>query len=343
MLWPFSHGRIPPSQSAQRAQAAFARDRIAALESDNAVRWLVVVVCICLILQTILIIVLASSAVWKGTDTVKADIFKSLVDGLKALRWPLVVFGTVVVLRAPLVAIVETIVSSIVTRRISEEAEVSSMWDTGGSIEGLTTTLSSAYDQYKQPMTEQRRRDLKTFVSNAVQKGETEYLRYRNILWLHKEEGHDVAEAQSFRQCDANVEFCYSFKEATDKLQLSPDGTYDIVISHMGPEGDGFRLFDWLTQNQRRAAFFVYTRKTDDVAFRDAAQERGIRRFTNEPKELFRYVLDAVQTMPLPSSRRSTVTTPATATEDAPTSVMIEAPVVVPPADGKNGTLKDST
>jgi hypothetical protein len=308
---------------------------MAALESDTAVRWLVAVVCVCIVLQTALLTVLAISAVLSGTDATKATIFTTLIDGLKSLRWPLVLFGAVVMLRAPLVAIVETIVSSIVARRLAEESEVSSAWDIGTSIEGLTSSLSSAYDQYEKPMTEQQRTELKAFVANAFANGETEYLRDRKILWLHKEEGHDVGEAQSFRQCEAHVDFCLDYEAAKAKLQQSPDGTYDIVISHMGPSGDAFRLFKWMRENQRRSAFIVYTRKIDDPAFCRDAKELGIHRYTNRPIELFRFALDAVQTMPV-ATRPQNIPSLLTVGKVDITSAVTTAAA---PLDGANGVV----
>ena len=156
-------------------------------------------------------------------------------------------------------------------------------------------------------MTEQQRSRLKEFVTEALENGDTEYLRGLQILWLHKDERHDEAEAESLRQCGAKVLFVCSLEIALERLATSPAGTYDLVISHMGLTGEAFQLLERMPKSQDKKAFIVYTRRVDDAVFIAEASKKGISYYTGTPWDLFRYVLSAAKSMPPVSERRPKV------------------------------------
>lgn len=266
---------------------------------DSAVTWIVAVVCICIFLQTVLLIVLALSIAFgnaRGAETDRA--FIALTADLVSLKWPLVLFAIVVVVRLPFTSILNEIVARWFSKRPTRaEATAESIhWSIEGTTKDLTALISSAYDQYERPMTEEMRQKLERFLTKAVENGETESIRDLRILWLHRMQHHDRAEAETLRRCDAMVEFVDSLERACTRLASGK--RYDVVISHMGDDADGFELFKSLNLDQRER-FIIYTRKAEDKVFIEEAEKLGIKHYTNWPWELFELVLKAGKSVPL--------------------------------------------
>jgi CheY-like chemotaxis protein len=274
---------------------------------DTAVGWVVGVVCVCIVLQTLLLIVLATSVAFSHDASLqkeRAAALATLTASLVTLKWPLVVFGVVVVLRIPLTAIVRETIARLFTSGAerSDLAAESLQWS--GTTKDLTRIISGAYDQYEKPMTEDQRERLERYLRSAAETGEIESMRDLRILWLHKMAEHDRREADAFEQCGAEVEFVDSLEQAREKLAASAK-PYDIVISHMGEAKDGFELYRTLPEEQQKH-FIIYTRNAKNQEFIDDADDRGIERYTSLPWELFRLVLNEAKTLP-PVSRRSAV------------------------------------
>lgn len=221
------------------------------------------------------------------------ELIKALASLIAALSWPLLALFIAVYFGEPL------------KKFLSDIGEFSGKLGTSGlevtakrQIEAAAALGAAAAKTEtgaaQQPaIKEQRAREIAAVVSEAVKPRTIRKLSEALALWVDDNPNNNVHERRALEALGIEFELSTSTEDAVQKIR---PGKYAVIISDMGRPPDneaGFTLLEELRKRGDTTPFIIYA-GSRAIQLREEARKRGAFGSTNNPEELFQWVLSAV-------------------------------------------------
>ncbi|MCX9073910.1 MAG: response regulator [Candidatus Methanoperedens sp.] len=153
---------------------------------------------------------------------------------------------------------------------------------------------SSELESDQEPLNEDRVREIANLVSDSVTSYSARYrLSEASVLWVDDKPENNIFERKSLEALGIRFTISKSTEDALEKLRLQ---RFNAIISDMGRPSDpkaGYTLLDALRKSNIKTPFIIYA-GSNKPEHKEEAKRRGAQGSTNDPKELFQLIINAI-------------------------------------------------
>jgi CheY-like chemotaxis protein len=219
-----------------------------------------------------------------------------LISFLNAISWPLIIFIFLLYLRKPLKKFIGDIVEvTFKAGPIETTAKRQHLIEAAASLGAATAHWQDAgQDNNSQPDIEKTKTIAKT-VEQLITPRASHHLEGASVLWVDDRPMNNTYERQALEALGIQFTISKSTDDAVERLQQK---RYDVIISDIARPPDqkaGYTLLEKVKAMGLTTPFIIYagSKRPEHIA---EARRRGAFGTTNDPQELFEFVVLALQT-----------------------------------------------
>lgn len=222
-------------------------------------------------------------------------LIETFVPLLQAMSWPLVVFFILFYFDVPLKKFLTDMGEfSFKAGTSGLEATAKRQQVEAAALLGAASARKSGDSEDTEVPDEDRAREIANVVTQSVTPKGTIRLAEASVLWVDDNPANNRYERKSLEAFGIRFTISTSTDDALERIKLAK---YDVIISDMGrPEGPraGYDLLEKLQKSNIATPFIIYS-SSNRPEHKAEAYRRGAFGSTNNPRELFQLVLNAIQ------------------------------------------------
>lgn len=218
-----------------------------------------------------------------------------LVSFLQIIIWPLVVLIILFYLRTPLKRFLDDLIEiNLKAGPIETTAKRKQLIEAATSLGAATAHWQvSTQDNQNTPNTE-KTREIAKAVDLLITPETSRQLEGASVLWVDDRPMNNTYERQALEAFGIQFTISKSTEDALERLQRKH---YDLIISDMSRPPDqqaGYTLLEQVKARNIATPFIIYagSKRPEHIA---EARRRGAFGTTNDPQELFEFVVNALK------------------------------------------------
>ena len=225
-----------------------------------------------------------------------AEDIQAIAALIQALGWPLLVLFLVLYFGDPLKKFLMDLSEfSFKAGASGLEATAKSKQIQAAALLGAASAKSDVDRAVDQTSPEDRASQIAAAVSQAVQPRSIRRLAESTVLWVDDNPANNVNERRALEALGIRITLSSSTDDALEKLRRT---RFDAIVTDMSRPPDhqaGFTLIDASRGLGNRAPVVIYAaRNTPELKME--ARAKGAYGCTNDPQDLFQFVVTAIQT-----------------------------------------------
>ncbi len=224
-----------------------------------------------------------------------AKLLEILVSFLQIISWPLLVLIILLILRAPLKKFLGDIIEvTLKAGPIETTAKRQQIIEVGTSLGAAIAHWKDVGQDNKPQLDTEKTKEIAKVVEQLVTPNTTRQLAGATVLWVDDRPINNTYERQALEALGIQFTISKSTEDALEKLRQK---NYDVIISDMGRPPDqraGYTLLEKVKEMQITTPFIIYagSKRPEHIA---EARRRGAFGTTNDPEELFEFVIRALK------------------------------------------------
>src|SRR5260221_6805918 len=224
-----------------------------------------------------------------------AKLLEILVSFLQIISWPLLVLIILLILRAPLKKFLGDIIEvTLKAGPIETTAKRQQIIEVGTSLGAAIAHWKDVGQDNKPQLDTEKTKEIAKVGEQLVTPNTTRQLAGATVLWVDDRPINNTYERQALEALGIQFTISKSTEDALEKLRQK---NYDVIISDMGRPPDqraGYTLLEKVKEMQITTPFIIYagSKRPEHIA---EARRRGAFGTTNDPEELFEFVIRALK------------------------------------------------
>ncbi len=218
-----------------------------------------------------------------------------LVSLLQVIIWPLILLIILLILRTPLKKFLEELIEfNLKAGPIETTAKRQQIIEVGTSLGAAIAHWKDVEQGDKPQLDTEKTKEIAKVIEQLVTPSATRQLEGASVLWVDDRPMNNTYERQALEALGIQFTISKSTEDAVEKLQRKH---YDAIISDMARPPDqqaGYTLLEKLKEMHITTPFIIYagSKRPEHIA---EARRRGAFGTTNEPQELFEFVIRALK------------------------------------------------
>jgi CheY-like chemotaxis protein len=222
-------------------------------------------------------------------------LFELLVSFLQIIIWPLVILIILFYLRTPLKRFLDDLIEvNLKAGPLETTAKRKQIIEAAASLGAATAHWQNVAKENQDLPDAEKTKDIAKVVDQLVTPKTSRQLEGASVLWVDDRPMNNTYERQALEALGIQFTISKSTDDALERLQRKH---YDVIISDMArpPEQQaGYTLLEKVKAMGLTTPFIIYagSKRPEHIA---EARRRGAFGTTNDPQELFEYVVTALK------------------------------------------------
>ncbi len=222
-------------------------------------------------------------------------LFELVLAYLQAIIWPLIVLIILFYARKPLKKFLEDLIEfNLKAGPIETTAKRKQLIEAAASLGAATAHWQNEAQDSQHVHGVEKTKEIVKTVDQLVTPRTSRQLEGASVLWVDDRPMNNTYERQALEALGIQFTISKSTEDALERLQRK---SYDLIISDMARPPDmhaGYTLLEKVKEIHNTTPFIIYagSKKPEYIA---EARRRGAFGTTNDPQELFEYVVAALK------------------------------------------------
>lgn len=222
-------------------------------------------------------------------------LFELLVSFLQIIIWPLVILIILFYLRTPLKRFLDDLIEvNLKAGPLETTAKRKQIIEAAASLGAATAHWQNVAKENQDRPDAEKTKDIAKVVDQLVTPKTSRQLEGASVLWVDDRPMNNTYERQALEALGIQFTISKSTDDAVERLQRKH---YDVILSDMArpPEQQaGYTLLEKVKAMGLTTPFIIYagSKRPEHIA---EARRRGAFGTTNDPQELFEYVVTALK------------------------------------------------
>jgi CheY-like chemotaxis protein len=223
-----------------------------------------------------------------------AKLLALLISFLQVMSWPLIALILLLFLRDPLKKFIGDIIEvNLKAGPIETTAKRQQIIEVATSLGAATAHWQDKAQDDLQLADAEKAREIAQVVNQLITPGTSRQLAGASALWVDDRPINNLYERQALEALGIHFTISKSTEDALEKVGRK---RYDVIISDMGRPPDqhaGYTLLEKVKGMQVATPFIIYagSKRPEHIT---EARKRGAFGTTNDPQELFEFVVSAL-------------------------------------------------
>lgn len=222
-------------------------------------------------------------------------LFELILSYLQAIIWPLIALVILFYVRTPLKKFLDDLIEvNLKAGPIETTVKRKQIIEAAASLGAATAHWQDAAQDTQHVHDVEKTKEIANAVDQLLTLRTSRQLEGASVLWVDDRPMNNTYERQALEALGIQFTISKSTEDALERLQKK---SYDLIISDMGRPPDmhaGYTLLEKVKEMHIPTPFIIYagSKKPEYIA---EARRRGAFGTTNEPQELFEYVVAALK------------------------------------------------
>lgn len=222
-------------------------------------------------------------------------LFELILSYLQAIIWPLIALVILFYVRTPLKKFLDDLIEvNLKAGPIETTVKRKQIIEAAASLGAATAHWQNVAQENQEVLDAEKTKDIAKVVDQLVTPRTSRQLEGASVLWVDDRPMNNTYERQALEALGIQFTISKSTEDALERLERKH---YDLIISDMARPPDqkaGYTLLEQIKARNITTPFIIYagSKKPEYIA---EARRRGALGTTNDPQELFEFVVDALK------------------------------------------------